>query len=167
MFILITQLVSGPRANRAVAGKHRNKQGSPMTYVERFSEEILKWPNVSRHPHRFGGREFRFGKAEIGHIHIGGVLDIPFPRSVHAVLLRDGLAEEHRWVPDSGWITTNVRNDEEWKHGIWLMELSYLRYALKTAMDARAVLDRRGAELHLTPEFKSLLEPFVPKSIPA
>jgi len=167
MFILITQLMSGPRVNRAVAGKHPNKQGSPMTYVERFSEEILKWPNVSRHPHRFGGREFRFGKAEIGHIHIGGVLDIPFPRSVHDVLLRDGLAEEHRWVPDSGWITTNVRNDEELKHGIWLMELSYLRYALKTAMDARAMLDRRGAELHLTPEFKSLLEPFVPKSIPA
>lgn len=138
-----------------------------MIYVSRFEEEILKWPNVSAHAHRFGGREFRLGKAEIGHIHIGGILDIPFPKSLHDVLLRDGLAEEHRWVPDSGWITAYVRNDEEWKHGIWLMELSYLRYALKTATDARAMLDKRGVELRLSPEFKLLLEPFVPRSIPA
>jgi luciferase-like monooxygenase len=137
-----------------------------MTYVARFEEEILQWPNVSAHPHRFGGREFRFGKTEIGHIHIGGILDIPFPRSLHDVLLRDGLAEEHRWVPDSGWITAHFRNDEELKHAVWLMEFSYLRYALKTATNARTMLDKRAAELHLSSEFKSLLEPFVPKSMP-
>jgi hypothetical protein len=137
-----------------------------MTYVSKFEEEILKWPNVSAHPHRFGGREFRFGKAEIGHVHIGGILDIPFPRSLHDVLLRDGLAEEHRWVPDSGWITARVRDEEELKHGIWLMALSYLRYALKKATDGRALLEKRGTELNLSPEFKSLLEPFVPTSMP-
>jgi hypothetical protein len=138
-----------------------------MTYVSRFEAEILKWPNVSAHSHRFGGREFRFGKAEIGHIHIAGILDIPFPRSLHDVLLRDGLGQEHRWEPDSGWITANVRNDQELKHGIWLMELSYLRYALKTATDAQAMLDKRGVELGLSLELKSLFGLFVPKSMPA
>jgi hypothetical protein len=137
-----------------------------MTYVSRFEAEILKWPNVSAHSHRFGGREFRFGKAEIGHIHIGGILDIPFPRSLRDVLLRDGLAEQHRWEPDSGWITSHVRNEDELKHGIWLTELSYLRYALKTATDGRAMLDKRGVELGLSPELKSLFELFVPKSMP-
>jgi hypothetical protein len=136
-----------------------------MTYLSSFEKEILKWPNVSAHAHRFGGREFRVGKAEVGHIHIGGILDIPFPKSIHDVLLRDGLAEEHRWVPDSGWITTHVRNETELKHGIWLMELSYLRYALKTAGDAHAMLEKRGAELRLSPDLKLLLEPFVPKAI--
>lgn len=138
-----------------------------MTYVARLEDEVLQWPNVSAHPHRFGGREFRFVKAEIGHIHIGGVLDIPFPRAVRDALLRAGLAEEHRWVPDSGWVTAHVRSEEQFIHGIWLMELSYLRYALKAAGNARAMLDRRAEELHLSPEFKSLLEPFVPKSVPA
>ena len=36
-------------------------------------------------PHRIGGREFRFKAAEIGHIHIGGTVDIPFSRSVRDV----------------------------------------------------------------------------------
>ena len=136
-----------------------------MTYVARLEEEVLQWPNVSAHPHRFGGREFRLGNAEIGHIHIGGVLDIPFPRGIRDALLKAGFAEEHRWVPDSGWITATVRSEEQFKRGIWLMKLSYLRYALKAASDARAMLDRRATELHLSPEFKSLLEPFAPKSI--
>ena len=35
----------------------------------------------------FGGREFRFGSGEIGHIHPSGVVDIPFPRSVRNALL--------------------------------------------------------------------------------
>jgi len=55
------------------------------------------WPDVSIHPHRFGGPEFRFGNAEIGHVHVGGTVDIPFPRPVHDALLAEGLAEEHRW----------------------------------------------------------------------
>jgi hypothetical protein len=136
-----------------------------MTYVARLEEQVLVWPNVSAHPHRFGGREFRFGKAEIGHIHIRGVLDIPFPRAVRDALLRAGLAEEHRWVPDSGWITSHVRSEKQFMHGIWLMELSYLRYALKAAGNARTMLDRRAEELHLSPEFKALFEPFVRTSI--
>lgn len=136
-----------------------------MTYVARLEEEVLRWSNVSAHPHRFGGREFRFGKAEIGHIHIGGVLDIPMPRAVRDALLMTGLAEEHRWVPDSGWITSRVRSEEQFMHGIWLMELSYLRYALKAAGNACAMLERRAEELHLSPEFKTLFEPFVRTSI--
>jgi len=52
-------------------------------------------------------------------------------------LLADGLAEEHHWVPNSGWITFHVRNEEDLKHALWLMRLSYLRYALKKAADLR------------------------------
>ena len=76
-----------------------------MTHLKRLEEEISTWPNISIHPHRFGGREFRFGSAEVGHVHTGGIVDIPFPRPVRDALLAEGLAEEHRWVPNSGWIT--------------------------------------------------------------
>jgi Luciferase len=134
-----------------------------MRYVERLEQEISSWPGVSAHPHRFGGREFRFKAAEIGHIHIGGTVDIPFPRSIRDALLAEGLAQEHRWVPNSGWITFQVRGEEDFKHARWLMRLSYLRYALKTATDPRRCLNEYGEELQLSPQFRSLLESFLPR----
>jgi hypothetical protein len=50
-----------------------------MKYFERLEQEMSSWPGVSTHPHRFGGMEFRVKAAEIGHVHTGGTLDIPFP----------------------------------------------------------------------------------------
>ena len=135
-----------------------------MKYSERLEQEISSWPDVSTHPHRFGGREFRFKAAEIGHIHIGGTVDIPFPRSIRDVLLADGLAQEHRWVPNSGWITFQVRGEEDFKHAVWLMRLSYLRYALKTATDPRRCLDEYSEELQLSPQLISLLKQFLPRT---
>jgi hypothetical protein len=81
-------------------------------HLKNLEQEVSGWQHVSVHPHRFGGMEFRFGDAEVGHTHIGGIVDIPFPRSVHDALLADGLAEEHHWVPNSGWVTFHVRSEE-------------------------------------------------------
>ena len=135
-----------------------------MKHLKRLEEEVSTWPNISIHPHRFGGREFRFGSAEVGHIHSGGIVDIPFPRSLRDALLKEGLAEEHRWVPNSGWITFHVRRDEDLKHALWLMRLSYLRYWLKTATDPRKLFEEESEELRLSPQFKSLLERFLPSN---
>jgi hypothetical protein len=82
---------------------------------------------------------------------------------VRDALLAEGLAEEHRWVPNSGWITFHVRSEGDVKHAVWLMRLSYLRYALKIASDPRLALDESGEELQLSSKLKSLLEPFVPR----
>ena len=84
-----------------------------MNYFEALEHEIPSWANVS-----------------VGHIHPGVVVDIPFPRSIRDALLADGLAEEHRWVPNSGWITFRISSEQDFKHGLWLMRLSYLRYSL-------------------------------------
>ncbi len=89
-----------------------------MKHLKKLEEEISTWPQVSVHPHRFGGREFRFGSAEVGHVHAGGIVDIPFPRSLRDALLTERLAEEHRWVPKSGWITLHVHSDEDLKHAL-------------------------------------------------
>jgi luciferase-like monooxygenase len=134
-----------------------------MTHLKMLEEEVSTWPQVSVHPHRFGGREFLFGKAEVGHVHTGGIVDIPFPRSIHDALLTEGLAEEHRWVPNSGWITFRIRSDEDLNHALWLMRLSYLRYTLKTSADPRGLLAQASGELHLSPQFRSLLEHFLPQ----
>ena len=135
-----------------------------MKDLKKFEEEVSAWPHISVHPHRFGGREFRFGSAEVGHVHIGGMVDIPFPRPVRDALLAEGLAEEHHSVPNSGWITFRVRNDEDLRHALWLMRLSFLRYAVKTAADPRQLLAQEGEHLRLSPQFKSLLEQFLPQT---
>ena len=103
-----------------------------------------------------------FRKCRGRHGHEGGIVDIPFPRSVRDALLAEGLAEEHRWVPNSGWITFHVRSEEDLNHAVWLLRLSYLRYAVKAAPDPRELLDRQSQELDLSPHFGSLLKALLP-----
>jgi hypothetical protein len=133
-----------------------------MNYLSRLEDEVSAWPNVSAHLHRFGGKEFRFGKAEIGHVHQNGTVDIPFPRPVRDALLEESQAEEHRWVPNSGWATFRVRGEADVRHATKLMRISYLRYALKAASDPHQLLIQESEALHLSPRFVSLLERFVP-----
>jgi Family of unknown function (DUF5519) len=135
-----------------------------MKYAKALGDKVSAWSQISFHPHRFGGTEFRFGNAEVGHVHTGGIVDIPFPRSIHDVLLAEGLAQQHRWVPNSGWITFRIRSEADIEHALWLMRLSYLRYALKEATDPRRLFEQESEELRLSPRFKSLLEPFIPKN---
>jgi hypothetical protein len=56
------------------------------------------------------------------------------------------------------------RSEDDFKHTLELMRLSYLRYALKTASDSRGLLEPESEDLHLNPRFRSLLEPFMPKT---
>ena len=51
------------------------------------------------------------------------------------------------------------------KHALLLMRLSYLRYALKTASNPRGLLEQESEELHLSPQFRSLLERFAPPEV--
>jgi hypothetical protein len=139
-------------------------QFDAVTHLKNLEEEVAAWPGVSIHPHRFGGREFLFDRAEVGHVHTGGIVDIPFPRPIRDALLAENLAEEHHWVPDSGWITFRFRSEDGLRHAVWLMRLSYLRYALKTSTDPARLLEQESEALHLSPRFKSLLEPFVPRT---
>lgn len=63
-----------------------------------------------------------------------------------------------------GWITFQMRGEEDLRHALWLMRLSYLRYALKTSTDPRKLFEQESEELRLSPRFKFLFEPFVPKT---
>src|ERR1035438_6370555 len=76
--------------NRGIAVRHRKKEINSgvliMKHPKKLEDEISAWPSISVHPHRFGGKEFLFGSAEVGHIHTGGIVDIPFPRAVRYAL---------------------------------------------------------------------------------
>jgi hypothetical protein len=135
-----------------------------MNCLKKLEDVVSAWPNVSVHPHRFGGPEFRFGHAEVGHVHMGGIVDIPFPGSIRDALLAEGLPEEHHWVPNSGWITFHVRSEADLNHALWLMGLSYVRYALKISTDPHRLLEQETERLHLSPQLRSLLDAFVRKT---
>ena len=135
-----------------------------MIHLKKLEDEVFTWTNISIHPHRFGGMEFLFGAAEVGHVHTKGIVDIPFTRPIYDALLADGLAEAHHWVPNSGWVTFRIRSEQDIEHALWLMRLSYLRYVLKSVRDPRTMFERETEKLHLSLRFRSLLEPFVPKT---
>ena len=136
-----------------------------MRDLGEVERRVSAWTGISVHAHRFGGKEFRLGRAEVGHIHRNGTVDIPFPRSIRDALLDEGLADKHHWVPDSGWITYGLRSESQLEHVLWLLRLSYLRYALRTAAEPRDLFEQESRQLKLSPRFQSLLEPFMPKSV--
>ena len=92
-----------------------------MSCLEAIEHEVTRWPRVSMRVHRFGGKEFRFERAEIGHLHPNGVLDIPSTRRIRDALLEHGLAEVHRYVPDSGWTTFRIRSEADVKQALKLL----------------------------------------------
>ncbi len=113
--------------------------------VREVAEEVGGWDGVSRHVHRFGGEEFRLGTAEIGHVHPGGVVDIPFPVALRARLVGAGRAERHHVLPESGW--TTVRTGRQGAAAaLDLLRLSYLRQRARRARGT-AEGEAFGAEL--------------------
>src|SRR6516225_2350677 len=81
-----------------------------IAYLKQLEAYACQWPGVSAGTHRFGGRVFRLGRSEIGHVHNDGAVEIPMTPSFRDELLAEGLAEKHRTHPNSGWISFHVRS---------------------------------------------------------
>ena len=73
-----------------------------MEIGEALEHELLSWPDVTVGRHRFGGRAFRVGKIEIGHLHGSDVADFPFPLAIRDELVSRGKVSPHHHLPDSG-----------------------------------------------------------------
>jgi luciferase-like monooxygenase len=95
-------------------------------YLNRLQNTVTAWPGVHASPHRFGGQEFNLGSVEIGHIHLNGMVDIPYNSKIRQQLIAEGHAEPHHILKDTGWITFYIHTDADVEHAIWLFRLSYL-----------------------------------------
>ncbi len=97
--------------------------------VEGAKEEIIntvsRWEGVSAVPHRFGGTEFRLRTREIGHIHGGYLVDIPFPTRVRNQLVSAGEVSPHHILPDSGWVSFYIQQASDIEVAINLLRKSY------------------------------------------
>jgi hypothetical protein len=92
-----------------------------------IQEEVLSWPGVTSHRHRFGGLEFRVGRRELGHIHADHLVDLPFPVKLREQLVAEGRARVHHILPDSGWVSFPIRRREDIPGAIELFRLAWTR----------------------------------------
>lgn len=93
--------------------------------AQRIQTELLSWPHVEAHPHRFGGTEYRIGKRELGHIHGDHLVDIPFPTKVRDEVVAADLAQPHHILPDSGWVSLYLRQAADVDRALVLFRRSF------------------------------------------
>ncbi len=106
-----------------------------MEIKESIEQEILGWPGTEARPHRFSGIEFRVNGHEIGHLHGDRLADLPFPRRVREELVEAGKAQTHHVLPQTGWVSYRIRDEEDVAGALELFRRNYER-----------LITRRGAE---------------------
>jgi len=131
-----------------------------IAYLKRIEMQACQWPGISASPHRFGGRVFRLGRWEVGHVHNDGVVEIRLPRSLRDELLAQGLVEQHHTEP--GYVMFRIRRELDINHAVWLLRISYLRFVLKAVPDPAKRFDQESEGLRLTPRLKAALRRFLP-----
>lgn len=99
--------------------------------VDRIIEKVAAWPYVNTNEHRFEGREFTLGPREVGHVHRWGIVDVPFTKRLRDQLIEEGRTGEHHVVPESGWTTHYIEDEDDVENASCLLRLSYL-YHVKT-----------------------------------
>jgi Family of unknown function (DUF5519) len=109
----------------------------PMESIAALIErEVVSWPDVSAHPHRFGGVEFQVNQHEIGHLHGDWLADLPFPLRMRRELVAAGRASPHHILPDTGWVSYYIRSAADVPGAIELFRLNYDRLTLRNSAAA-------------------------------
>jgi hypothetical protein len=109
---------------------------------DKVQQELLSWPGVTMHDHRFGGIEFRVNGREMGHMHGNQLADLPFPKDVGRKLIEEGRASPHHVLPESGWISYYINGNDSVYDVIELFRMQYDRmtsYVKKKERDYRSI----------------------------
>ena len=118
----------------------------PITEIsEAIERELLTWPGVTAGSHRFGGREFRVGNREIGHLHGGEVADLPFTRAIREELVSRGEVSPHHHLPNSGWVSFYIKNEQDIPTALALFRRNYERLC---ALNAKPLTEHEYEKYH-------------------
>lgn len=128
--------------------------------VDHIVQAVTEWEDINVEPHRFGGREFRIGKMEIGHIHNHGLVDVPFTRRIREQLVLENAAQAHYVLPESGWISYYIHSEADIEQALWLLRLSYMqkqRNRYRRNPDELQAFDKGLNDLALSPNLRKIL----------
>jgi hypothetical protein len=92
---------------------------------EAAKRELLSWPGVTVHDHRFGGVEFRVNGREMGHLHGDELADLPLPKEVGKKLIAQGKASPHHFIPQSSWTSYHISGPADVPGLIQLFRIQY------------------------------------------
>jgi hypothetical protein len=103
---------------------------------EQVEREILAWPGVSKVTFA-GGRSqggfwvppatsYRFGRRDLGHVHVTGEADLPVPQKVYHELIADGRAQPHG-AGFKGVVTYTIRTADDVAGAVQLFRMNYER----------------------------------------
>lgn len=98
-----------------------------MEVFEKVRQELLSWPGMTSGPHRFGGVEFRINGREMGHMHGSSWADLPFPMKERDELVKTNRAQPHHVIPNSGWVTFYIKNEQDVDALVELFRMQYKR----------------------------------------
>ncbi len=105
-----------------------------------ITEAVTAWAGVTVQPHRFGGMEYVIGKREIGHIHGDHLVDIPFPKKVRDEIVTAGRAQTHHILPETGWVSVTLRQNDDVEKAVALLNESY-QIAIKQKVKSNAMAE--------------------------
>ncbi len=86
---------------------------------------ILELPGVSEAPHRFGGTEFQVDGIEFMHSHGPTWLDIRLSKDDRGSVLKSGQALPHRFAPQAGWVSFQIKSSQGLANGRKIIQLAY------------------------------------------
>jgi len=95
--------------------------------AETIEAVVTSWPGVVAESHRFGGREFRVGRRELGRVHGDTLVDLAFPVRIRRELVEQGRASLHHVLPETGWVSFYIQAPDDVAKAIALFRLNYDR----------------------------------------
>ncbi|MES2590950.1 MAG: luciferase family protein [Bacteroidota bacterium] len=97
-----------------------------LDYIDQIERKVLTWQQTTASSHKSGGVQFNVDGKEIGHIHSNGLLDVFLKLNVAEQLIREGRVTEHRTIKNSGWLSFQIKTEQDILFAIELLEYSYL-----------------------------------------
>ena len=94
--------------------------------TESLQDWILQLPNVKKASHRLGGTEFQVHGLEFMHTHGTSRLDIRLSKEDQERMLKEGKAEQHRFVHhQAGWVIFRIGSETDIENAKELIRLAY------------------------------------------
>ena len=96
------------------------------------------WEGVTTHDHRFGGIEFRVGAATSATCTASGGRTSASTRAIRDMLVETGRAQPHHVLPHTGWVSKQIRSDDDADEVVELFRLAWERARVGEHVDRSA-----------------------------